>query len=133
MLAPLTVRWVLGGLIIGTGLALGLAWSLTRSGLIDPHRLDLLLLCCALLSLNLMVVPGLYWWDKRKARQERGLRVPEAVLHFFAFAGAAFAALASQRVLRHKTRKRQFAVITWIAIAGNIGLFYLGLRYFDFL
>lgn len=127
------MRWIVGSLIFGTGLTLGLAWSLTRSGLIDPHRLDLLLLSCALLSVNLVVVPGLYWWDKRKARQEQGLRIPEVVLHFFAFAGGAFAALASQRMLRHKTRKLQFAVITWIAMACNIGLFYLGLRYFGFL
>lgn len=132
MLAPLTIRWLVGSLVLGTGVTLGLAWSLTRFGLIDPHRLDLLLLSCALLSFNLVIVPALYWWDKRKARLERGLRIPEVVLHFFAFAGGAFSALASQRVLRHKTRKRQFAVITWIALTGNIGLFYLGLRYFGF-
>lgn len=132
MFAPLTMRWVVGGLIVGVAVTLGLAWSLTMSGLLDPHRLDLLMLGCALLSFNLVVVPALYWWDKRKARLERGLRIPEVVLHIFAFAGGAFSALASQRVLRHKTRKRQFAVITWIAIVCNIGLFFLALRYFGF-
>lgn len=131
-MAPLTIRWVVGSLILGAVVTLGLAWSLTRSGVIDPHRLDLLLLSCALVSCNLVVVPTLYWWDKRKAKLEGGLRIPESALHFFAFVGGAVAALMSQRVLRHKTRKRQFVVITWVAIACNIGLFYLGLGYFDF-
>lgn len=111
----------------------GLAWLLTRSGILDPHRLDLLLIGCALLSLNLIVVPGLYWWDKRRARLDSGQRVPEIVLHTFAFAGGALAALVNMRLLRHKTRKRPFVVITWIALAVNLGMVYLGLGYFDYI
>lgn len=130
MPTSLTARWIACGLILGLFVSVLLAWSLTRSGLLDPHRLGLLMVCSVLLSVNLVVVPVLYWWDKRKARVGEGMRIPEVVLHSFAFAGGGLGALVSQRLLRHKTRKRGFTVVTWIALASNVGLLYLGLRYF---
>lgn len=132
MLVPLSIRWIVGSLVVATVLSVGLAWSLTRSGLLDPHRLDLLMLGCTLLSFNLVIVPGLYWWDKRQARSGQGQRIPEVVLHMFAFAGGALSALLSQQLLRHKTRKRWFALVTWVALVTNAGLFYLGLGYFGY-
>lgn len=125
----LTWRWLVIGSLLVLLCALTLAWSVTQLGLLDPHRLDVLLFGCGLLSLNLIVVPLLYWWDKRVAVRGVGLRIPEAALHSFAFLGGAFGALLSQRLLRHKTRKAGFAVVTWVALAVNLGWLWLGLSY----
>jgi uncharacterized membrane protein YsdA (DUF1294 family) len=50
--------------------------------------------------------------DKRAAHR-RKLRVPEALLHLLALAGGSPGALAGMHLLRHKTRKAGFQLVTW--------------------
>lgn len=55
---------------------------------------------------------GLYGYDKRAAQTGR-LRVPESVLHLWAFLGGSPGALLGQRLFRHKTAKRPFQILFW--------------------
>jgi uncharacterized membrane protein YsdA (DUF1294 family) len=75
-----------------------------------------------LLAINLATA-ALYFHDKRSA-SSGWLRVPERVLHAFAFAGGTPAAYVSQRVLRHKTLKSQFRV--WFFLIFVIQLLLIG-------
>jgi uncharacterized membrane protein YsdA (DUF1294 family) len=53
------------------------------------------------------LVFGVYWWDKRAARNG-SWRVRESTLLLMAFTAGGPGALAAQRLLRHKTRKPPF-------------------------
>jgi uncharacterized membrane protein YsdA (DUF1294 family) len=64
---------------------------------------------------------AIYAYDKSAARRG-ALRVPEAVLHVSALFGGAPAALAAQRILRHKTAKRGFQIVFWVIFAFQIVL-----------
>jgi len=62
---------------------------------------------------------SLYGLDKRAAARG-GRRTPEARLHFFELLGGWPGALLAQRVFRHKTRKRSFQVVFFLAAAVNL-------------
>ena len=62
---------------------------------------------------------SLYGLDKRAAARG-GRRTPEARLHFFELLGGWPGALLAQRVFRHKTRKRSFLVVFYVAVVANI-------------
>ena len=52
-----------------------------------------------------------YWRDKRAAERE-GWRTPEATLHGIDLCCGIVGGLVAQRLLRHKTRKQEFVVVT---------------------
>ena len=62
---------------------------------------------------------SLYGLDKRAAARG-GRRTPEARLHFFELLGGWPGALLAQRVFRHKTRKRSFLVVFYVAVVANL-------------
>lgn len=66
-----------------------------------------------------LAVAVLYGYDKGAARSG-WLRVPENVLHFYTLAGGTPAALASQRLFRHKTIKSRFRRMFWLVVLGQV-------------
>ena len=62
---------------------------------------------------------ALFGWDKRQSIRD-GWRVPENRLLFFALIGGSPAALAAQRVFRHKTRKQPFKTILYAIVLVQI-------------
>jgi len=62
-----------------------------------------------------------YWLDKAAARAG-GRRVPESTLHLLAIVGGWPGALVAQQQHRHKTRKREFRIVFWFTVLGNIAL-----------
>lgn len=83
------------------------------------------LLICQFIALNTLVVPLFYWLDKQKAKRETATRIPEANLHVMAYIGGAAGSLVAQSIFRHKTTKAGFRRKTWLAMALNVGIFYL--------
>jgi len=75
-----------------------------------------------LLSVNLVTFL-FYAYDKWSAGGEL-LRVPEKVLHGLALLGGSPSALASQRLLRHKTSKSSFQMVFWLIFAAQAGLIF---------
>jgi uncharacterized membrane protein YsdA (DUF1294 family) len=71
--------------------------------------LGLKLLYAYLIGVNAVTVI-LYGYDKRQAIAGRG-RVPELILHLVALAGGSPAALLSQMLFHHKTKKLRFRVV----------------------
>jgi uncharacterized membrane protein YsdA (DUF1294 family) len=67
-----------------------------------------------------LVTFGLYWWDKRAAMHGHW-RVSERTLHMLALLGGWPGAWLGQHWLRHKSRKRSFLWVFWLAVAANLG------------
>ena len=63
----------------------------------------------------------MWGWDKWQARRG-GPRVPEAVLHVMAAAGATPASFAAMEVFRHKTLKRHFRILYTVLLIVQIAL-----------
>ena len=57
-----------------------------------------------------------YGGDKWQATHD-GWRIPEVVLHGLALVGGVAGAWAGRAVFHHKTRKRVFLVVLWVATA----------------
>lgn len=96
---------------------IALSWSLRWSGLISY-----------LVAINVVTLL-LYGCDKIGARR-RGRRVPENVLHAFAFIGGTVGALAAQNLFRHKTAKRSFRIVFWVLVLMQVGIVAWALWYF---
>ncbi|MFZ0487472.1 MAG: cold shock and DUF1294 domain-containing protein [Arenicellales bacterium] len=62
-----------------------------------------------------------YALDKSAARNDRW-RTQESTLHLFALVGGWPGALAAQRLLRHKSRKRSFQIVFWGTVVVNCGI-----------
>ena len=60
-----------------------------------------------------------YWLDKRKAQAGRW-RTPESTLQFMALLGGWPGALLAQSYLRHKSQKRAFLAVFYLAMLVNI-------------
>ena len=58
---------------------------------------------------------GIYWHDKKRARQE-GWRVKESTLHFLELLGGWPGAFLAQQILRHKTSKLGYQTVFWTII-----------------
>ena len=71
---------------------------------------------CGGMSLVTFIV---YAMDKAAARAGRW-RTSEATLHLLALAGGWPGALVAQRLLRHKSSKRQFRVVFWTTVWLNL-------------
>jgi uncharacterized membrane protein YsdA (DUF1294 family) len=76
-------------------------------------------------GINLVVMPFLYGLDKSKASKEEEVRIPESVLHFFAFTGGAIGAMVSQRVFNHKTTKQPFRRVFWLSFVSSVMIYVL--------
>lgn len=74
--------------------------------------------CYAIMSCLLFILYGI---DKNRARRN-GRRVPEAHLQLLALAGGWPGALFAQQVFRHKTRKRAFLLVFWLAVLTNVSI-----------
>lgn len=83
------------------------------------------------IPLNLLVVPSLYWWDKRlaiKSPDAEVNRIPENSLHALAFCGGIFGAFIGQKLFHHKISKASFQIKHWVVCGFSI-LVYLALGY----
>lgn len=84
-------------------------------------------LCLHVIFINAATF-AIYAWDKRASRYG-GWRVPERSLHAFALVGGTVGAWLGQRILRHKTRKRDFQLAFWLTfVLQIIGIFVLFVR-----
>ncbi|RYG35687.1 DUF1294 domain-containing protein [bacterium] len=72
---------------------------------------------------------GLYAWDKRASKESRP-RVPEIELQLFSLMGGWPGAAVAQSFFRHKTRKRSFRLIFFLALLLNMVLTYLAYGYY---
>lgn len=60
-----------------------------------------------------------YGWDKFSARRSNW-RTPESTLHLMGLVGGWPGALAAQRLLRHKSRKKEFLLMFWVTVFLNV-------------
>ncbi len=65
----------------------------------------------------------LFFLDKEKAKRDKW-RIKEKTLHTASFFGGVFGSIAAMILFHHKTRKRGFVVITFIALVFNIFIYY---------
>lgn len=73
-----------------------------------------------------------YWSDKRAAEDQRW-RISENSLHFVDLVGGIAGGLVAQALLRHKVRKPEFAIFSWlIASLHFLGLVLLMLGFWHF-
>ena len=63
----------------------------------------------------------MYGWDKRQAKTD-GWRVPEKRLHSLAFLGGWPGAMLGQNYFRHKTQKKEFKIVMWLAAGLHVAL-----------
>ena len=82
----------------------------------------------AMLSLVTFTV---YAVDKRRAKRKGARRVREATLHRLAWLGGAPGGLLARQVLRHKSRKREFATRLGLALGLHL-VIGVGLSYAAF-
>jgi uncharacterized membrane protein YsdA (DUF1294 family) len=68
-----------------------------------------------------VVVFVLYGLDKRAAVKGR-VRTPEATLHLLELMGGWIGALVARRVLRHKSRKVSFLMVSWLIATVHLGV-----------
>lgn len=68
-----------------------------------------------------VVTFGVYAWDKRKAKA-RGWRTPEKTLHVCELCGGWVGGMVARRVLRHKSRKLSFRVVSWGIVVLHVGV-----------
>jgi uncharacterized membrane protein YsdA (DUF1294 family) len=120
---PLTARWNAIGIALACFFGVGIVMALYKFTPIPMFQLNKISLeeelkiqfAAIIISLNLVVIPFLYWLDKGKAVEGSGSRIPESVLHFFSFLGGGAGAMISQRVFNHKTAKQPFRRVFWLS------------------
>ncbi|MEM7232657.1 MAG: DUF1294 domain-containing protein [Planctomycetota bacterium] len=106
------------GLVLGAAVAVPLLWKLGWHWLL-----------AYLAGINAAVFL-LYGYDKYAAPREK-LRVPERVLHGFAFAGGTPLAFAAQKVFRHKTLKGKFRIAFWSITVVQVGIIAWAIWHFE--
>ncbi|MDP6156433.1 MAG: DUF1294 domain-containing protein [Candidatus Thermoplasmatota archaeon] len=70
-----------------------------------------------------------YWVDKIKARRN-SWRVPEKTLHLLALVGGVWGAIAAMVLVRHKTKKKSFFLLTILITILNIAALGAGVYYY---
>ncbi len=65
----------------------------------------------------------LFFLDKQKAKKDKW-RIQEKTLHTASFFGGVLGSIAAMVLFHHKTRKRGFVAITFIALLFNIYIYY---------
>ncbi|MEM6911823.1 MAG: DUF1294 domain-containing protein [Verrucomicrobiota bacterium] len=108
---PVRLAVLLGSLLVVPALALVRIKTFLPPGVLLPY----------LVSVNGLGLL-LNWVDKTRAqarpgkRGRRPARVPESVLHTVELLGGWPTALATQQLIRHKTRKISYQVVLWAII-----------------
>jgi len=136
---PLTAHWFAIGLTLSFILGALASYGLIKVNVFEygfqpnkPAYYHLALSwLIAIIPLNLIVLPGLYWWDKRKAIKsldEEIKRIPENALHALAFCGGILGAFLGQQLFHHKVTKASFQIKHY-AVSLFAILLYLGIAY----
>lgn len=124
----LTAKWISVGVLIANCLSvcslyllsLGRNAQLIKLNVTDQSAVGVAMYWAMLFSINFVVMPFLYWLDKRKAYKQGETRIPESVLHFFAYAGGGAGAYASQRFFCHKTVKQSFRKVFRVTLVCSV-------------
>jgi len=136
---PLTAHWFAIGLTLSFIFGAQISYGLIKAGMFEfsfqsdkPVYYHLVLSwLIAIIPLNLIVLPGLYWWDKRKAikaSDKNVSRIPENALLALAFCGGVLGAFLGQKLFKHKTTKASFQIKHYTVSILTI-LLYLGVTY----
>lgn len=80
-------------------------------------------LCFAFVINSLWTI--LFYWEDKYLAQHQHWRIPERRLHTWELLCGWPGALWAQRVFRHKSCKRSFAVVFWICVVVNVALLFL--------
>lgn len=137
-ISNLTVRWVVFGGLVAIALGAIIALPLIENGevILGPSVLTKVnaipVALGYLIVLNLLVVPAMYWVDKRRAiinhaRHNPDIeikRVPEFSMHFLTALGGAIGAFTSQQLFRHKRSKKSFQMMFFITILSSLIIYY---------
>ena len=138
-ISNLTVRWVLIGAFIAVSLGALIAFPLIEQGevILGPSVLTKVnaipVALGFLIVLNLLVVPTMYWVDKRRAiingrnrnKKTAVARVPEFSMHLLTAVGGAIGAFTSQQVFRHKRSKKSFQMMFFVTIISSMIIYYV--------
>ena len=138
---PLTARWfsigISASVILGHLLLLGIIHiGIINNDLIADSQEALLELfifyalgtwLTSLVPLNLIVLPFLYWWDKKIASKESEgrARIPENAFHALTFSGGYIGAWIGQTRFRHKVSKKSFQIKHYVVCLLSIGIYAL--------
>ena len=136
---PLTARWFSIGISASVILGHLLLLGIIHIGIIDlkAHTQDALFeliifyvlgtWLTSLVPLNLIVLPLLYWWDKRIASKESEdrPRVPENAFHALTFSGGYIGAWIGQTRFHHKVSKKSFQIKHYAVCFVSIGVYIL--------
>lgn len=134
-----TIRWVLLGGMFAASVGAVLALPLIQQGelILGPSLLaeiDVIPIAVGfLVVLNLLVLPSMYWLDKRRAiinnkvgnKKNQAPRVPEFSMHFLTAFGGAIGAFTSQQMFRHKRSKKSFQLMFLFTIISSFIIYYL--------
>jgi len=118
-------RWFAHTLLVSYSSAALISISAIRVGFIDGKELFSVMPYTFVIALNIVVMPFLYGWDKRQSNYDDAGRIPEIVLHSLAIFGGGIGALLSQNLFRHKTKKKSFQRLRWIAVGTSMALYYI--------
>ena len=133
------VRWVLIGGLLALGLGMVIALPMLEQGEIlfgetALTKVNIIpIMIGYLVALNFLVLPMMYWIDKRRAilngargdKKNQRERVPEFSMHFLTSLGGAFGAFTSQQIFRHKRSKGSFQLMFFFTILTSMAIYYV--------
>jgi len=133
-----TIQWIVFGLFLAVAFGTIIATPIMEKGQIvlgetALTKVNIIPISIGyLLALNLLVVPLLYWIDKRHAnvnaiarqRKDRTSRIPEPAIHALTALGGAFGAFTSQQMFKHKRSKGSFQFVFLFTILTSMAIYY---------
>lgn len=122
--APIIAKWMSYALGLSLFFGACVFVGFSKLGIVTSGNSYMLVIIGVLICINIIVTPIFYWLDKRWARLGNAPRIPEKALHGLAIFGGAIGAVASQRIFHHKTRKRNFQIVTWLAVVSSVAIYY---------